>query len=111
MPPNPHPGPNFALKVSDAGDATVVHLAGEVDVSTAPQLRTALMDVVDTRRGPVILDCRCLRFMDSSGLGVLVVARHRLQAEDRSLTLRSVRPHLSKVLRIMALDRLFDFEP
>ena len=111
MPSDRHHGPQFALNVEDADDGTVVRLMGEVDVSTAPHLRNALMDVVDTRQGPVTLDCRCLRFMDSSGLGVLVVARQRLGAEERSLRLRYVRPHLAKVLRIMALDRLFEFEP
>jgi anti-anti-sigma factor len=49
----------------------VIWLEGEIDMSSADELRSVLME---HRTGPLILDASNLTFMDSSGLKVLVEA-------------------------------------
>src|SRR5690606_16608695 len=55
------------------GACTVLRLAGELDLSTAHQVRNAFPAELAGRRGRrhLVLDLRRLRFVDSSGLGVL----------------------------------------
>jgi anti-sigma B factor antagonist len=79
-------------------DITIV-VRGEVDMATSPQLREALDAVIDTADGDVVLQCRDLAFLDSSGIGVLVAARNRL-GDRGELVLDSPPDNVRRVLEI-----------
>ena len=68
-------------------------------MATAPQLRDLLDELVDAGSRRIVLDCRDLEFLDSSGIGVLVAARNRL-GDDGEIVLDSPPPHVRKVLEI-----------
>jgi anti-anti-sigma factor len=55
---------------------TVLAVAGELDSYTAESLRRALDALPDS--GPVAIDLSRVSFMDTNGLGVLMVAHARL---------------------------------
>ena len=59
--------------ISAATVGETIHVAGEIDMSTAPAL-DALLNAVD---GPVLLDMTGVVFMDASGITVLLRHRHR----------------------------------
>lgn len=54
------------------GDALVVSIAGELDISNAPQLAAEVDGVADG--SALVLDLTELEFVDSTGLRTLVVA-------------------------------------
>ncbi len=67
---------------------TVVEAAGEVDLTTAPQLREELLGAVgDAEKCGVIVDLSKVDFIDSAGLALLVEARKRLFPEGRTLSI------------------------
>ena len=73
--------------VRHGGDATVVHVVGEIDTLTAPVLRAQLdehLPVVPL----LVLDLSDVTFLGSAGLAVLVAAKDA--ADARSHTLRLV---------------------
>jgi anti-sigma B factor antagonist len=63
--------PFFSLDVRRGETGTVVAVAGELDVATAPELAAALTDV----QGDVTVDLSAATFADPSGLRVLLAAR------------------------------------
>jgi anti-sigma B factor antagonist len=85
-----------------AGGDTVI-VRGEIDMATAPQLRDLLNELVDGGSTRILLDCRALDFLDSSGIGVLVAVRKRL-GEDGALTLESPPAHVRKVLDLTGVS-------
>jgi anti-sigma B factor antagonist len=60
----------FGLRREDEGDVAVIVVAGDVDVATAPELRAALRSLPPGSQ--VVVDLCETRFMDSSGLAVLL---------------------------------------
>lgn len=50
-----------------SGDRTVVHVAGEIDVYTAPALREELAGLVDAGKTDLVVDLTDVSFMDSTG--------------------------------------------
>jgi anti-sigma B factor antagonist len=66
----------FAVETSDASFGTIVVVAGEVDLATAPQVREVLASGVASDAGSVCLDLGAVEFLDSVGLA-LVLAMHR----------------------------------
>jgi anti-sigma B factor antagonist len=88
-------------EVHDDGASVVVR--GDVDMATAPQLRDALSGLVDDGARRILLDCRGLEFLDSSGIGVLLAVRNRL-GDDGSLTLEAPPAHVRKVLDLTGVS-------
>jgi anti-sigma B factor antagonist len=104
------PGPpRFEIAESVDGDGPVVLvLSGELDLATAPVLEEKL-DAARRSEAPVTVDLRPLRFMDSSGLRVLLAAA--LQARESSWTF-AVIPGEGPVRRIFetaGVDHLVPF--
>jgi anti-sigma B factor antagonist len=59
---------------------------GELDLASAPALRDALREA-ELSHDLVVLDLRELRFMDSTGLHVLIDADQRMRKQGRELTI------------------------
>jgi anti-sigma B factor antagonist len=80
-------------------DAAWVHLSGELDVATAPQLRRTLRESQLSAR-LVVLDLRGLAFMDSSGVHAIIDASVRArQAGCRMVVLRGP-PNVDRALML-----------
>ena len=78
------------LTVSERHDSKgiVIEAIGEVDLTTAPQLKEFLLAAVGaTEKSPVIVDLSQVDFIDSAGLALLVEARKRLTPEGRTLNI------------------------
>ena len=64
----------------------MIEAVGEVDLTTAPQLKEALMAAVNgPEKSPIIVDLSKVDFIDSAGLALLVEARKKLAPEGRTL--------------------------
>ncbi len=97
----------LSLSTRDMADRTVVEVAGEIDVYTAPQLRERLINLVESGARQVVVDLGRVEFLDSTGLGVLVGALKRLRSAGGELTLVCAQERLLKIFRITGLDRVF----
>lgn len=91
--------PDLELDSDREGDAARVVVRGEIDVATAPKLRETLHDLIQSGCRRIVLDCRELAFLDSSGIGLLVAARKRLGTEGE-LVMESPADHIRKVLEL-----------
>jgi anti-anti-sigma factor len=83
----------------------VIHVDGELDILTAPQLGAQLDEVVRKRSGAVVLDLRDAVFIDSAGLHILLSAHRRLTQAARPLT---VICGPGPVMRVIELARLVE---
>jgi anti-anti-sigma factor len=92
--------PALVCSRSSGGPATAwVHLAGELDLATAPDLDLALREA-QAQAGLVVLDLRELAFMDSCGVHAILHASIRARQAGRRLVVLRGSP---KVDRMFAL--------
>ncbi len=100
--------PGFACSWRDGSeDAACVHLAGELDLSTAAELERTLRQA-QARAPVVVLDLRELTFIDSSGLHVIVNANARaIRADGRLIVVRGAR-QLDRLLTVIGLCELLE---
>jgi anti-sigma B factor antagonist len=101
----------FDVVVSEIGVRTQVVVRGELDMLTAPELRSALRACADQGHSDVVVDLAGVAFLDAQGLGVLVEARKRLDAHHRSLTIVSPSAPARRVLDLTGLTTLFSVTP
>lgn len=88
------------------GDGSaVVTIEGELDLSTAVQLRECLEGLHE--RGitdHLVVDLSSCSFIDSTGLGLLVEAQRRAESP---LNVVTTEPQILQALSVTALDSLF----
>jgi anti-sigma B factor antagonist len=97
---------NLVLSTSQQRTSTVLNVAGDIDVYSAPQLRAALAEVIGGDATGVVLDLEGTDFIDSSALGVLVGANKQLESRHATLKLVCTKPHLLKVFEITKLSQV-----
>lgn len=114
-PPGPHQhDDSLAVAITRPGSGTaVLGVHGEVDTLTAPQLTTALADLLACPEDVLVIDLTGVTFLASSGLAVLIQAAHR--AEERPggrsgarLRLVATSRAVQRPLEITGSDQLFD---
>lgn len=89
----------------------VLGVMGEIDVHTAPRLRDSIASVLDGGDRDLVIDLQNVRFLDSTGLGVLVGALKRARNGGGSLALVCSRERVLKVFALTGLDRVFRIVP
>jgi anti-sigma B factor antagonist len=99
--------PPFAIDRRELGGRTsVISVAGELDLSTAPQLKWLLMDALEEGRNVLFVDLSQTTFMDSTALGVLVGVNRSLGVGGK-LTLVCDETSLLRVFELSGMDGVF----
>jgi anti-sigma B factor antagonist len=85
----------------------VVRVTGEVDVATCGLLRDRLLEIVtgDGFRG-LVVNLGGVRFLDSTGIGVLVGVWRRVAATTGGLALAVPAPQVQRALDIAGLSKV-----
>lgn len=96
--------------VSTTHDGIPILIArGEIDLSTAPKLHTALTHAL-TPAAPLIADLSRISFMDSSGLHTLAKARREADAQDARLLIVTS-PAVTRVFELAQVQGAFNLHP
>jgi anti-sigma B factor antagonist len=89
------------IDVRREADRVVVSLEGELDMASAPLLRDAIEGADREASSTLVLDLQELRFIDSSGLRMILWARGRCQ--DRAYEF-ALTPGSEQVQRLLAIS-------
>ena len=98
---------DFSTEVTQTDGATVIHVRGEIDMTTAERLRDAIEPLMGPKQ-TIILDFSEVEFMDSSCLKVLVQARGRLTENGGSLILRNPSTAAHRLLTVAGATDLLE---
>lgn len=101
----------FHTEVETGDEATVLRLHGELDMATSPALTQAFTDAIDGGGKAMVVDLASLRFMDSTGIAVLLAAGRRADEAGCSFEVRSPRRPVLKALRLTGVDRILAIDP
>jgi anti-sigma B factor antagonist len=100
----------LSITADDVDGVTHLHLAGEIDLSSAHLLVESIDDAVASGASTVVLDFAGVTFVNSTGLGAMVAATKRLRADGGDLILRQFRGIPASALATTGLDRFFTIE-
>jgi anti-sigma B factor antagonist len=85
----------------------VLDVDGEIDLSTAPGLRARIEQLVRDGTRRLVVSLERVGFLDSSGLGALVVAMKGMREAGGRMSLICSRESVLKVFTVTGLDRVF----
>ncbi len=92
--------------IKEAPDHWLVVLSGEIDLSTSPQARKAILDCLASRR-PVLVDLSGVTYIDSSGIASLVEGYQNARSEGLKFCLVDVSEAALSVLELARLNKVF----
>lgn len=88
----------------EVGSTTcIARLSGDVDAVTAPAVREALDAAISQGCRSIVLDLAEVTYLDSSALGLLVWADHRLQPFSGTLLLAGAGRDVERILELSGL--------
>ncbi|MFK0025798.1 STAS domain-containing protein [Streptomyces sp. NPDC090798] len=101
------------LKITtrDATTGPVLEIIGDLDYTTATDVRDLLTTLTLQPGQRLVLDLGGMEFCDSSGLTALIAARNHAQAAQADIALAAVPAQTLRVLRIVGLDQIFPLHP
>lgn len=93
----------------DGSRATVIEVAGEIDLTSVARLREALKTAV--ARGTVVLDTANVIFCDSSGLRALIEAGQAARAHGTRFRLAACSAAVYRVIDLTGMLGFFETFP
>jgi anti-sigma B factor antagonist len=89
-----------------SGGARIVDVAGDVDMKGSPMLRKALFDALK-ETGKVALNLSAIRYIDSSGIAVLLETVRESQRLKKQFVLFGMSPAVRDVFKLTHVIRIF----
>ena len=93
------------------GTITVVTVAGEIDMATAPDLIGVLRDAANDAEHGLIVDLTPLTFLASAGMSALVYARGLARAGGIGFAVVAAGPATTRPLQLMELTEMLGVQP
>ena len=91
----------------DAGRGWRIHLRGEIDVTTDPELATTLAAVTAADSADILVDLTEVTFLASTGLGFLAQLRNHADTGGHAVTLHGPDRAARRALTLMGFDHVF----
>jgi anti-sigma B factor antagonist len=109
--PHTHSGPVLTVTAEPhSAGPTLITVTGELDFSTAADLRDTLDDTHMTAAG-LVIDLTGLHYCDSTGITVLLAASDQATRSGAPLALAGLNANLSRVFDIAGLHDVFSSYP
>ena len=87
-----------AARWEDRGEERWIQLSGELDHDGCDEVRSAFLAAAGEANGEVVVDMSRVSFVSSQGIWMLLQVHKQLQGTGRRLLVRSMQPHVHKVL-------------
>lgn len=97
------------ITTNEKYQATVIQLKGNlVGGPDAQTFRSKLYDLIEENKNKVVVDMANVKFMNSSGLGILISGYTTLKNASGELKLAHISDNVQGVLNITKLNQIFN---
>ena len=97
-------------KLEEIGGKLVATLEGEMDTAAAAGVEEVLKPLYETGGKDVIIDCKGLEYIASSGLRILLGILKGAKAGGSRVSLRDVNEDIKNVFKLTGFINIFEFE-
>lgn len=88
----------------------VVQLKGRLTFNDHAKLRALIREMLQNKAKRQVLDLSALEFVDSAGIGMLLIAREEMANVDKHLVLRAAAGQVKRVLTVAQLNKIVAIE-
>ena len=100
---------DLSINVVRNGPNSVIHVSGDIDLHTSPELRTTILDLFEKRgQERVVLDLKGVNYIDSSGVASLVEGLQEAKKRKARMILTGLNEAPRHVLELTRLTGVFE---
>jgi len=92
------------------GDTFEARLSESITFSDLDGFRAMVKRMIDSNSDSNIVDLSDVEFIDSAGLGMLLLARDEISKRSSSLTLKSPQGQVQRMFSVARFEQMFDIE-
>jgi anti-sigma B factor antagonist len=93
-------------------DVVVLDISGSIRLGRDCQdVEWAVEDLIRGHANKVVLDLSGLEYLDSTGIGILVMCVGKMTAAGGELRLASLQPRIVELMKMTRLDQIWTFYP
>lgn len=81
-----------------------------ITVLNAGEVKSALVEQFPNAKKALVLDLHNIRFMDSTGISVLISGVKTSRESNKQFLLRNVQGDVMRLLALMKIDKIIDIE-
>jgi len=96
------------LSVEEHNNGVVVHVGGDVDTLTAPELQACLTDALSDGPQTFVIDLSNVRYISSMGLRVFLSHLKRVKANNGAMVIAGAQKLVSDVFQMSGFSNYFE---
>lgn len=92
-----NPAEKFRMRTETREGRCTVYISGELDLESASQMRAVMETLVELSDRTLVLNLQELRYLDSTGIGILVSVVKARHACNGAFSVEAVPTHIQKL--------------
>ncbi len=96
------------IRIEHEGNIVVARFAGRLDTAAAVEIMPDIQTLADQADKHIVLDCRELAYISSSGLRLFLTLRKESAAKGGKLQVRNINADIRQVFMMTGFISLFD---
>ena len=98
------------VKIAKQNGETTVQLIGRLDTPASPEVEKALEPVHEDASGTIILDCKELEYISSSGLRIFLSLRKSAAAKGGRVIVKDINNDIRQVFMMTGFLNIFEIQ-
>ncbi|MDO5061609.1 MAG: STAS domain-containing protein [Peptostreptococcaceae bacterium] len=98
---------NITLDTKTGDKDYTINVFGEIDLNTVDHLERAIDEGLNLKKD-IVIDMNHVRFIDSTGIGLLVQTYKKLKNNGNIITVLNAKENVRKVFKITCLEDTFN---
>ena len=82
--------------------------SGILDGTTSPNFREEIQKLINDQAKIILIDFKDVKFMDSSGLGALILSLKNIRSAGIKLAVCSINSQIRMLFELTSMDRVFE---
>jgi anti-sigma B factor antagonist len=99
------------VTVTELNGYTVVSVEGRIDTTNANEFEKSMMQVIDSGKSKIILNCSGLDYISSSGLRIFLIVLKKMNAIQGRFKLSNMQPGIKEIFDISGFSSIFPIFP
>ncbi len=102
---------NLEIQTESRDNIQLLHIKGEVDLYSSPELRKTILSVVNGKSPNILVNLQDVRYMDSSGVATLIEGLQVCNKNKGRFVLAGLNDNVREVFELTKLDKIFNIFP
>ena len=98
------------VKITEKDNVLTAQLIGRLDTSVSQEVATALQPLIENAQKTLVLDCKDLSYISSSGLRIFLTVRKAAASKGGQVIVRDISNEIRQVFMMTGFLNLFEIQ-